>query len=222
MSRKSNIHTVNSKHSNYKLPDMVKLQETNVAEYQKAAKEVYEFIGLPGHMPKEIRTIANNHFNKNDIIIAIVTWFEDHWVMESMKLKSTINSEIQVEPLKPTVIPFKFDIQTDYGFKFMEIDGEPSFPYRKRSIEVCIERVKKIECHNEDIIEFENNGEIKKYSKKSLLEMLEVLLVDTETILMDVDKKRIVKIKKNGRNVELTIGELELEIVKNQRHDYSK
>ncbi len=58
------------------------------------------------------------------------------------------------------------------------------------------------------------------FTKAKLLEMFETLLVDTEVILMDLDKKRIVKIKQGNKNVELTIGELEntLTTIKNKSY----
>lgn len=217
---KSKMHTENSKHSYYTLPDMVKLQEKNPAEYKKAESKEYEFIGLPGHMPKQIRNIANEHFDPTDMIIAKMQWSKDHWTLQCMELKHSLQSEIKVEPLKPTLIPFKFDLQTDYGFKYMEIDGEPNFPYRKKSIEVAIERANKIECHESDLIEFESNGYKEQFTKAKLLEMFETLLVDTEVILMDLNKKRIVKIKQGNKNVEITIGELEntLTTIKNKSY----
>jgi len=220
---KSKMHTENSKHSYYTLPNMEKIQKENPAEYKKAESKEYEFIGLPGHMPKQIRAIANEHFDSTDIVVAKMKWNKDHWVMESMKLKGSIQSEIKVEPLKPTLIPFKFDLQTDYGFKYLDIDGEPNFPYRKRSIEIAIERANKIECHESDTIEFESNGYKEQFTKAKLLEMFETLLIDTEVTLMDISKRRIVKIKQGNKNVELTIGELEntLTTIKNKSYEHS-
>lgn len=217
MSKKlSKSNATHSKHSNYTLPDMVKL-ESNPVEFKKATEQKYEFIGLPGHMPKQIRDIANKHFDNSDLIIAKVKWNKDHWTLESMMLSNIRTSEVKVEPLKATVIPFKFDLQQDFGFKFLEIDGEPSFPYRKKSIETCIARVNALDIHHTDIIEFESNGEKRNWKKAALLQELNAILDDTEKILQDSNGTQILKIKKDGMKIEMTVSELETLLNKNKK-----
>lgn len=211
-----------SKHSNYTLPKVERLAPSTI---KVISKKVYEFIGLPSHMPVAVRKELMDFYHPNTILVLQLQWdAKGYWNVVSIKSthkSPLVKYELYVKPVEAPVKrhEFEFELQTDWSFAYMEhlpeSDDLPLFKsrikynaYRAKSIETCIKRVIEFDCGEKDIINFKYGAtDSILFTKSDLLAWLYELQEDNNQVLLDKDLQRCVEVKVDNQKYFITTKE---------------